>query len=82
TVYSAPYGVWDSVAKTWTLEEVEVLAPGRAPRQRATVRLPFDLEADAGASLRAADNLTLGELYRRIGVARAAVKVEHVGELF
>lgn len=72
TVYSSPYGVWDSVAKTWTLEEVEVLAPNRAPQQRNTVRLPFDLEADAGASLRAANNLTLGELFRRIGVARAA----------
>ncbi len=73
TVWSARYGLWDSVAKTWRLEEVEVLPPGgAAPRQRASVTLPFDLEADAGESLRAADNLTLGELYARIGRARGA----------
>ena len=77
TVWSARYGIWDSVAKTWTLEEVEVLPPqGTAqptlPQQRARVTLPFDLEADAGESLRAADNLTLSELYTRIGRARAA----------
>ncbi len=73
TVWSAPYGVWDSVARTWTLQEVEVLPPGgAAPRQRPSVTLPFDLEADAGESLRAADNLTLSGLYARIGSAREA----------
>ncbi len=73
TVWSARYGVWDSVAKTWRLEEVEVLpSEGAVPRQRPAVTLPFDLEADAGESLRAADNLTLSELYSRIGKARGA----------
>lgn len=72
TVWSSHYGVWDSVAKTWLLEEVEVLRAGRAPRERVAVTLPFDLAADAGASLREADNLTLGELQARIGTARRA----------
>lgn len=70
TVWSSDYGVWDSVAKTWRLEEVEVLGVGRAPQDRANVTLPFDLEADAGTSLREADNLTLSELFGRIGAAR------------
>lgn len=70
TVWSARYGVWDSVAKTWRLEEVEVLPPGGAPRSRANVTLPFDLEADAGESLREADNLTLSELWQRISSGR------------
>ncbi len=85
TVWSARYGTWDSVAKTWTLEEVEVLPPqGKRtilPQQRARVTLPFDLEADAGASLRAADNLTLSELYARIGRARQAGQ-NIAGDLF
>ena len=72
TVWSARYGVWDSVAKTWQLEEVEVLLPGEAPRNRASVTLPFDLEADAGESLREADNLTLSELLQRINSGRGA----------
>ena len=84
-VWSARYGTWDSVAKTWTLEEVEVLPPRGAqqtlPRERARVTLPFDLEADAGASLRAADNLTLSELYARIGRARSAGQ-NIAGDLF
>lgn len=70
TVWSARYGVWDSVAKTWRLEEVEVLPPGGAPRSQANVTLPFDLEADAGESLREADNLTLSELWQRISSGR------------
>ena len=85
TVWSARYGTWDSVAKTWTLEEVEVLPPQGTrtilPQQRARVTLPFDLEADAGASLRAADNLTLSELYARIGRARQAGQ-NIAGDLF
>jgi len=72
TVWSARYGVWDSVAKTWLLEEVEVLPPGGAPRNRASVTLPFDLEANAGESLREADNLTLSELWQRIRSGRVA----------
>jgi lipopolysaccharide export system permease protein len=72
TVWSARYGVWDSVAKTWRLEEVEVLAPGSAPRIRAAVTLPFDLQADAGEALREADILTLSELLQRIGSGRRA----------
>ncbi len=74
TVWSARYGVWDSVVKTWRLEEVEVLAPGRAPQNRASVTLPFDLEADAGESLREAEVLTLSELYGRIGSGRRAAQ--------
>jgi lipopolysaccharide export system permease protein len=72
TVWSSRYGVWDSIAKTWQLEEVEVLPPDGAPRRRPTVTLPFDLDADAGASLREADNLTLSELYARISAAQDA----------
>lgn len=71
-VWSAHYGQWDSVAKTWRLDEAEVLRPGAAPRVEESVTLPFDLAADAGASLRAADNLTLGELLERIGTGQAA----------
>lgn len=66
TVWSARYGIWDSVAKTWTLEEVEVLPQGGAPATQARVTLPFDVEADAGEALRAADVLTLTELRERI----------------
>lgn len=72
TVWSSRYGVWDSVAKTWQLEEVEVLPPDGKPRTRASLTLPFDLEADAGASLREADNLTLSELWGRISAAQGA----------
>jgi lipopolysaccharide export system permease protein len=72
TLYSAPYGTWDSEVNTWTLEEVEVLREGEAPRVEPTLTLPFTLQADAGASLSAAENLTLSELYARIEAGRRA----------
>jgi len=72
TVWSAPYGVWDSRARTWTLEEAEVLREGEAPRVVESVTLPFDLEADATQSLTEAEDLTLGELYARMRSSRDA----------
>ena len=66
TVWSARYGRWDSETKTWTLQEAEILRPNQAPVSRPEVTLPFDVEAEAGEALRAADVLTLTQLGERI----------------
>lgn len=72
TVWSAPYGTWNSRKKTWRLNEVQVLAPGKRPVNRTQVVLPFNLRADAGEALKDAKTLTLGQLGKRINAARAA----------
>ena len=65
-ILTAQNGTWDSVARTWTLDAVEVLPPEGLPRQEGQVVLPFDLENDAATSLTESEQLTLGNLWERI----------------
>ena len=72
TLLTAQSGTWDSVARTWTLETVEVLPPEASPSEEARIVLPFDLENDAATNLAESETLTLGELWGRIQSAGAA----------
>ena len=81
TLLSAQSGTWDSVARTWTLETVEVLPPEATPSEEARLVLPFDLENDAATNLAESETLTLGELWGRIQSAGAAGR-DLRGDLF
>ncbi len=69
---TAQSGTWDSVARTWTLDGVEVLPAEGLPYEEAQVILPFDLDDDAATNLAESEQLTLSELWGRIQSAGAA----------
>ena len=78
---TAQSGTWDSVARTWTLDNVEVLPPEGLPREETQIVLPFDLENDAATNLAESEKLTLGELWGRIQSAGTAGR-DLRGDLF
>ncbi len=65
-LFSAPRGVWDSTALTWTLEDALVVRGRREPQAIGTIALPFELEATPSETLARTETLTLGELRVRI----------------
>ncbi|HEX7022693.1 MAG TPA: LptF/LptG family permease [Trueperaceae bacterium] len=72
TLYSAAQGTWNSQEKTWTLQDAQVLRPGRAPQQAGQVTLPFHLDSQAAATLTESKELTLSQLQDRLASARAS----------
>lgn len=72
SILNARSGVWDSLERTWTLQEVERLAPGGAPTLVERLTLPFTTRSDTQTTLIKPEELTLSRLRERIQNERAA----------
>ena len=74
TTVTAPEGVWNSERgeQTWTLQDAQVTELEGAPALSPELTLPFSSDAAASESLTSSDQLTLAELARRLGAARAS----------
>lgn len=71
-VTSAPGGVWDSTARTWTLQQAEEVRGSDAPTPLGTVTLAFELDAAPSETLARSDTLPLDELWQQIRELRSA----------
>ncbi len=71
TITSAPQGVWDSEARTWSLADAVRADDDGAPVDVGEVRVPFALQATATQTLTRSEFLTLGELGALIDAQRA-----------
>jgi lipopolysaccharide export system permease protein len=69
---SAPAGLWDSEARTWTLEGAEVVRGGGEPESVGSITLPFDIDTAPSETLARSDTLPLDELWGQIRELRAA----------
>lgn len=68
SIISAPSGVWRSSreAQVWELTEAEHTPAGGTPAQVGTLSVPLALETSAAEALARGEQLTLGELRRRL----------------
>jgi lipopolysaccharide export system permease protein len=66
STFTAAQGLWNSEARTWTLEDTEVVRPGEEPAKEGSMTLPFDLEAGASETLVRSETLTLNALWTRL----------------
>lgn len=64
-VMNAASGTWNSEAREWSLQNVEILSPDGHPEVLEEITLPFETESDAAAALADPQTLTLSQLYRR-----------------
>lgn len=72
TVVTAPTGTWSSASRSWTLEDAERSAPGRAPTPVGTISLPFPLQATPSDTLARGTTLPLDKLHAQIAKLRQA----------
>lgn len=67
---AAPSGVWDSDAKTWSLEAATRIAPDEAPEALGVYSLPFDTRREL--ELLQPNQLSLDQLWGQIESVQAA----------